>query len=426
MSAFFKKPNPWRLLILLTILAVCGVKLHQKIQLETALVDDGGALKAAVWRLGAFLPPGDQDLANMPRELQATLPNGTALAANLDFDDSLLPWPARLTLTVRPDQTDHPDHLVLEMTHPFDRAGVQVMDPAGNSPADETQFEEAAERLAALADTLSATWPRLEKFDWQSVAPGLETATAYLRYGLRLGPRQLYLARLEPDKYDFKPWHEADFQIDGFKDGVNIDGWSRLLPQAALLINGGQYELDRSYIGLLRRDGTWLVSERHGSWQGFLVSDPGPDAPPNAPRAAVLDLELKEPPLQPEQYRNVMQSLMLLDSRGRIRVKDSYYLASRAAIGQDREGRIWAIMCPGAISLRDLAQALKDPSLDLVRVLCLDGGFEAQIWWRNPDGSPVNVTAEYLVFPNETVYAPQMFRSLPSVIAAIPLSLIHI
>lgn len=152
------------------------------------------------------------------------------------------------------------------------------------------------------------------------------------------------------------------------------------------------------------------------------MSDPGPEALPNAPRAAVLDLELKEPPLQPEQYRNVMQSLMLLDSRGRVRVKDSYYLASRAAIGQDRAGRIWAIMSPGAISLRDLALALKDPFLDLVRVLCLDGGFEAQIRWPNPAGSPVNVTAEYLVFPNETVYAPQMFRSLPSVIAAVPTS----
>lgn len=220
MPAFFKKPNPWRLLILLTILAVCGVKLHQKIQLETALVDDGGALKAAIWRLGAFLPPGDQDLANVPRRLQATLPDGTALTADLEFADLLLPWPTHLTLTVRPDQTEHPDHLVLEMTHPFDQTGVQVLGSAGYSPADQRQFEEAAERLAAMADILSATWPRLEKFDWQRVAPGLETATAYLRYGPRLGPRQLYLARLEPDKFDFKPWHEADFHIDGFKEGV--------------------------------------------------------------------------------------------------------------------------------------------------------------------------------------------------------------
>lgn len=420
MSVFFKKPNPWRLLILLTILAVCGVKLHQKLQTEAALVDDGGPLKAAVWRLGAFLPPGDQDLANRPRRLQATLPDGMVLAADLEFAQPLLPWPTRLVLTVRPDQSAHPDHIVLEMNHPFESAGVRVVSASGSGPADEGRVKQAAARLAALADVLSATWPRLEKFEWQTAAPGLETATAYLRYGPRLGPRQLYLARMEPDKYSFQPWHEADFKIDGFKDGVNIEGWSRLLPQAAVLINGGQYELDRSYIGLLRRDGTWLADERHGSWQGFLVSEPGPDAPPEAPRAAVLDLELKEPPLAPEQYRNVMQSLMLLDSRVRVRVKDSYYLASRAAIGQDRQGRLWFIMCPGAISLRDLALALKDPALDLVRVLCLDGGFEAQIQWANPAGPPLSVTAEYLVFPNETVYAPQMFRSLPSVIAALP------
>jgi len=416
---FFKKPNPWRLMILITILAVCGVKLHQKMQIEAALVDDGGDLKAAVWRLGAFLPPGDQDSANAARRFQATLPDGLTLAAELEFAEPLMPWPTRLLLTARPDQPGHPDHLVLEMGPPFNETG-KVVGAGGSIPATAEQLKQAAERLTALADDLSARWPLLEKFDWRTLEPGLETATAYLRYGPRLGPRRLHLARLDPDKFTLKPWHETDFQIDGLKDGRNIDGWSRLLPQAALLINGGQYEPDRSYIGLLRRDGHWLASKRHSSWQGFVVSEPGPEAPPNAPRAAVLDLELNEPPLAPEHYLNVMQSLMLLDSRGRVRVKNSYYLASRAAIGQDDQGRLWAIMAPGAISLRDLALALKDPALGLVRVLCLDGGFEAQIWWPDPAGPPHSVTAEYLVFPTETVYAPQMFRSLPSVIAAVP------
>lgn len=420
MNLFFKKPNPWRLLILITILAVCGVKLHQKMRIEAALVSDGGDLKAAVWRLGAFLPPGDRDPSNVPRQFQATLPDGLSLAADLEFADPLSPWPTRLLLTARPGRPEEPDHLVLEMAPPFDAAGVQTAGASGSVPATEEQMKRAAERLTALADHLSGRWPLLEKFHWRTVEPGLETATAYLRYGPRLGPRQLYLARLDPDKFTLKPWHEADFQIDGSRDGRNIDGWSQLLPQAALLINGGQYEPDRSYIGLLRRDGRWLASERHRSWQGFVVSEPGPEAPPGAPRAAVLDLELKEPPLSPEQYLNVMQSLMLLDSRGRVRVNDSYYLASRAAVGQDREGRIWAIMAPGAISLRDLALALKDPALGLARVLCLDGGFEAQIWWKDHPGPPRSVTAEYLVFPTETVYAPQMFRSLPSVIAAVP------
>lgn len=335
MSIFFKKPNPWRLMILITILAVCGVKLHHKMRIEAALVSDGGGLEAAVWRLGAFLPPGDQEPANVPRHFQATLPDGLSLAADMEFAEEMIPWPSRLLLTVRPGQPEHTDHLVLEMVPPFNETGVKVLGVSGSVPAEAGQYKRAGALLTALADDLSVRWPLLEKFDWRTAEHGLETATAYLRYGPRLGPRQLYLARLEPDKFTLKPWHENDFQIDGAQDGRNIDGWSQLLPQAALLINGGQYEHDRSYIGLLRRDGDWLVSRRHRSWQGFVVSGPGPGAPPNAPRAAVLDLELNEPPLKPEQYLNVMQSLMLLDSQGRVRVNNSYYLASRAAVGQD-------------------------------------------------------------------------------------------
>ena len=70
-------------------------------------------------------------------------------------------------------------------------------------------------------------------------------------------------------------------------------------------------------------------------------------------------------------------------------------------------------MNPGAISLHDLATVLKSPELGLTRALCLDGGFEAQLFVRRHDFISLG---EYLGFPNETVYIPGLYHTLPSVI----------
>jgi uncharacterized protein YigE (DUF2233 family) len=244
-------------------------------------------------------------------------------------------------------------------------------------------------------------------------------AVLKLRYGLRMGSRELYIMRLDPAKFSFKPWHEKEFGIQEELDGLDIAAWADTLPQARLLINGGQYYQDRSYIGLLSRDGAWLSSKKHRTWKGFLLSDPNDSAPAGSPAATVLDQARNQASIAPEFYQNVMQTLMLLDDSGKIRVNNSFHLASRAAIAQGEDGFIYFIMTSGAISLHDLAVVLKDPALKLRRVLCLDGGFEAQIFWRRPDGSQTMVKAEYLVFPTETFHW-NMYRSLPSVIAVLP------
>ena len=416
---FLGKPNPWRLGLLLLIMAVCAVHLVNKRRTESALVADSSELARAVWELAALLPEGEADPATTPRRLQAVLPDGRSLAVDMDFSDPLSAWPARLTLTWRPDEPRHADHRRLEIRPPFDAPAVFSPDNGGGQAAPPADLKAAAADINALKERLEGSWPRLEAFTWRNVAPGCDTAEVPLRYGVRMGSRSMRVVRLDPALYDFKPYHERDFNIAGERDGLNIAGWQSRLTPAVALINGGQYFENRDYIGVLRRDGRYLSAKAHKSWSGYLVSGPRPEAPAGAPLAAVLDMELGKD-LKPGHFDNVMQSLMLFDAAGQIRVNRSFYLASRAGIGQDGQGRIWLIMTPGAISLHDWAVVLRDPAFGLVRALCLDGGFEAQLAQKTPEGQSETFTAEYLVFPTETVYAKGIFRSLPSVIAAEP------
>ena len=420
LKKFLGKPNPWRLAVLLLIMAACIVNLAHKRRTESALIANSSDLSQAVWELAAFLPEGDADPAVTPRRFQAVLPDGRSLAVDMNFNNTFSAWPESVTLTYRPDEPRHTDHRRLKILPPFDQPAVFSINSDGvaeSAPSVDPQG--LAADLKSFGQRLGGNWPRLEAFTWRNVVPGLDTADVPLRYGVRMGPRVMHIARLNPDLYDFKPYHERDLNIAVERDALNIAGWSRKLPEAAALINGGQYYENRDYIGLLRRDGRYLSDKKHKSWSGYLVSGPRPEAPAEAPRAAVLDLE-KEKNLKPQHFDNVMQSLMLFDDSGKIRVNNSHYLASRAAVGQDEQGRIWFIMNPGAVSLHDWAEVLMDPGLGLVRALCLDGGFEAQISRKTPDGQTEAVTAEYLVFPTETVYAKGMFRSLPSIITAEP------
>jgi hypothetical protein len=156
-------------------------------------------------------------------------------------------------------------------------------------------------------------------------------------------------------------------------------------------------------MGRLRRDGRELSPGDHARWRGFLVS--GPRSGAHKPDAAILDLENQEPDLEPDYYLNVMQSFMLLDRTGRIRVRDTARLAARTAVAEDQEGRLLLIMTPAAISLHDLALMLRDPSLKLRRALGLDGGFESQFLWRR-DGKTFRAAGQYSLSPGRALHLP--------------------
>ena len=364
---------------------------------ETADFPGRERLKTAIWRLAGFLP----DQGGLTRSLSVPGRGGGPWATvSLTFGEALDPWPESLTITVPEDSITVTDR------RPFGGPDLRLTGEAA---------ENAPEALTRLAETLVSRLldrPRLEDFAWRAGAPGFDWARTRILYGARFGPDDLYLARFDPGRHLFKPYHENEFA-----EPVNLSGWDGRFPSARALVNGGQFYPDRRYMGRLRRDGREISPDDHPKWRGFLAS--GPRTGTGGPEAAIIDLENPEPGLTPDNYLNVMQSFMLLDRTGRIRVRDTANLAARAAVAQDREGRLLLMMTPAAISLHDLALVLKEPGLGLVRVLCLDGGFESQFLWRR-DGKTFRVTGQHSLNPGRAVHLPGYHPTLPAVLAVEP------
>ena len=157
------------------------------------------------------------------------------------------------------------------------------------------------------------------------------------------------------------------------KEGHSAGDW-RKETRALAVVNAGQYLPDRSYLGL-------LIS--NGQKRGRLASKPEalfvaePDDPA-LPKARVLDLRYTAFDPQASPYRQVAQSLMLLDRFGHIRVRRSPRVAHRTAVAEDKAGRIALIITEGGHTLWEFAYFLAGTELNLREVMCMDGGPQAQ------------------------------------------------
>lgn len=376
-------------------------------------------LSEAIWRLGAFVPSGPSESISRSTTIDGVkgLPPVTI---TMVFDEPLNPWPGSLKLTFMAESSSPPAYITISDSRPF--GGPNLRFSRSTAGGTEVKKVEASEKdyldiLDRLNERLLSSRSRLSAIKWQENESGFEVARSRLLYGARLGSADLFLARFSPDKFVFRPYHETELPNP---EAVNISGWSRHLESATALINGGQYYPDRSYMGYLSRDGEALSTGRHEQWKGFLVGGLKEGAPDGSPGASVMDMQHYEGAWRPEHYHNVMQSFMLLDQHGRIRVRDSRNLASRSAIGEDKEGRIVLIMTPAAVTLYDLAMALRDSRLGLKRVMGLDGGFEAQLLVRR-NGTPFMSGGHFSSARSRAVYMPGYHRSLPTVLAVEPL-----
>jgi hypothetical protein len=231
--------------------------------------------------------------------------------------------------------------------------------------------------LALLAAVLGApavargeTPPALGDAAWVAVAPGIEFCRVETQ-GLPRGGRIAAL-RLDPGRCRIEPYHERDFPGD---DAATADDWTRRLG-APVVFNAGLYREDRVHLGTLRRGGVDVGGSRHRSYMGLLVSGP---LDRGLPDAAVLDLSTPDGRRLAPRYANAVQSMMLFDSEGVIRVRRTDRSAPRTVVAADRRGRLIVLVTEGSHTLWSLAELLLGSSWDLASAMALDGGREADL-----------------------------------------------
>ncbi|MDR1546594.1 MAG: phosphodiester glycosidase family protein [Deltaproteobacteria bacterium] len=378
-------------------------------------------LRELVWRLAGWLPPADPWAAG-PVKRSTTRPNprgGALLRISMTFDDSLSAWPSDLKLDClgadndvggpKGEPSDGPNGGLGDA----ERSGAQIAADARPFGGPHLEGAEADFLEACLARALEAleAGPRVEPPKWRSLEPGLRLAKTKALYGARLGSAEVLLIKASPVFFRLAPYHE-DERPEWRRRPTDVEGWFKRLDRPAAVVNGGQYFPDRSAMGLLRRDGRQLTSSRHKVWKGFLVQDP---LRPERPAAALIDEAASEAGgLSPDDYGTVVQSYMMLDRLGQVRVRRTENLASRAVLGLDRAGDFVLVMAPGAMTLSDAALVAKD--LGLRSALGLDGGMEAQ--WAVQGARTVDVSTGHFSYNSLGPFRLQDYRpTLPTVLA---------
>ncbi|MDR1109438.1 MAG: phosphodiester glycosidase family protein [Deltaproteobacteria bacterium] len=373
-----------------------------------------GLLRSQIWQLAAWLSPASGDRGGLVWR-EALVPQEAGrppLRLAMAFADDLSAWPMAIEAECRLDGPGDDGRVgFLRDARPFGQGNLSL-DSAG--PAELRGGARIMEGCLGRAIDGLSLGPYLEPFEWELLEPGLWRARTRANYGPRLGPRDVFLVRASPDFFRLAPYHESEEGPWRERPG-DIRAWARRLPGAPVLVNSGQYFPDRSYMGLLRRQGKDIGSRAHGAYRGFWVQDPSLGADPGRPRATLLDREMvpEDDPGQ-EGYGTVIQSFMVLDRLGRTRVKRSERLASRAVLGLDRQGRAVVVLVKGAIALSDLAVLAQ--KMGLVSALGLDGGLETQMALNLPQGLEIQAGRYSHSFLGSFL-AEELGQTLPSVIA---------
>ncbi|MDR2386641.1 MAG: phosphodiester glycosidase family protein [Deltaproteobacteria bacterium] len=388
---------------------------------------EGSLLRSELWALAPWLGPSQARSAGAKplgdlfwRETLVPQADGlpqTRLA--MGFSDHLSSWP--MALEIECPAKDPSGQLSLNLirdARPFGRENLSLEKYSANDPAakpnhqapkaklnnppaqakkpwpqtatsqpansqDYSKNQLILEKCLAQAKLNLSQGPYFEPFVWERLEEGLFRASTLARFGPRLGPKEIILVKASPEHFRLAPYHESERQSWQDFPGT-VKAWAKRLPNAPFIINGGQYYPNRSYMGSLRRQGQDLGGPEHSTFKGFWLLDPkSPEA--NQPKVSLLDRELTpNERLSPQAYDTVIQSYMVLDSLGRVRVKTTERLASRAVLGHDQAGNFVIVVVKGAITMSDLA--LLSSKLGLVSALGLDGGLETQLAFNGPNG----------------------------------------
>jgi hypothetical protein len=182
----------------------------------------------------------------------------------------------------------------------------------------------------------------------------------------------LIAVEIDPNRYRFTVHY---YQQDGLLDPLDIRQWQERTGHD-LVFNAGLFRGDYAYLGLLYGNGRSLGGKRHSTWMGLFVAEPAED---RSSRAQVMDLTFDTFDEQHVPYREVAQSLMLLDRTGKIRVRKTGKRAHQTLVAEQDDGHLLVLKTTEEVSLHALGECLRDAYPSLRQVMAMDGGSSSDI-----------------------------------------------
>jgi uncharacterized protein YigE (DUF2233 family) len=182
----------------------------------------------------------------------------------------------------------------------------------------------------------------------------------------------LVAVEIDPDRYRFTVHY---YQQDGFSGPLDIRQWQEQTGHD-LVFNAGLFRENYAYLGLLYANGRSLGSKRHATWLGLFVAEPAED---HSRRARVLDLSFDTFDEQRVPYREVAQSLMLLDRTGKVRVRQTGKRAHQTLVAEQSNGHLLVLKTTEVVSLYAIGECLRKAFPSLRQVMAMDGGSSSDI-----------------------------------------------
>lgn len=182
----------------------------------------------------------------------------------------------------------------------------------------------------------------------------------------------LVAVEIDPDRYRFTVHY---YQQDGLSDPLDIRQWQERTGHD-LVFNAGLFRENYAYLGLLYGNGRSLGSNRHAIWMGLFVAEPAED---RSRRARVMDLTFDTFDERKPPYREVAQSLMLLDRTGKVRVRQTGKRAHQTLVAEQDNGHLLVLKTTEAVSLYELGECLRDTFPSLRQVMAMDGGSSSDV-----------------------------------------------
>ncbi len=183
----------------------------------------------------------------------------------------------------------------------------------------------------------------------------------------------LVAVEIDPDRYRFTV-HQ--YQQHGLSEPPDIREWQEQTGHD-LVFNAGLFRENYAYLGLLYGNGRSLGSKRHSTWLGLFAAEPATDR--SSRRARVLDLTYDSFDEQHVPYREVAQSLMLLDRTGKVRVRQTGKRAHQTLVAEQGDGHLLVLKTTEAASLYSLGECLRDTFPSLRQVMAMDGGSSSDV-----------------------------------------------
>lgn len=225
--------------------------------------------------------------------------------------------------------------------------------------------------------TIAQAAPELSYLDytWQTIGKGLSFARLEVLDRKEV-VESLVLVRIDPNLNAFRIYHGTPRRLQAWQE----------LTAALVMFNGSYFTKDWQPCGLVVSSGRMYGPRRNDAMRGMFVAEPR-GVSPDLPRATILDLIANPININKLPWtQGVMSFPLLLDSRGRIRVKKSALRAQRTVICTDRQGNILVIHTAGDyFTLYELAKFLQGSSLEIDLALNLDGGSKAQLSINTPE-----------------------------------------